>query len=89
MRPNPLGRNKRCVWKVPTQPWRKANFSVFTEKLIETQIKAGCPEDGIVLDPFIGTGTTGVGARKLGRNFIGIDTNPKYCEMARKRIAQL
>ena len=50
-------------------------------------IKAGCPEGGVVLDPFIGSGTTAVVAGRLGRQFMGIDINPDYCEMARKRIA--
>ena len=89
LRPNSLGRNKRCVWKIPTRPFPEAHFAVYPEALIEIPLRAGCPEDGIVLDPFIGSGSTGIVAKKLGRNFIGIDTNPKYCEMARKRIAVL
>jgi site-specific DNA-methyltransferase (adenine-specific) len=89
LRPNSLGRNKRCVWKIPTRPFPEAHFAVYPEALIEIPLRAGCPEDGIVLDPFIGSGTTGVVAKKLGRNFIGIDTNPKYCKMTRKRIVRL
>ena len=49
-------------------------------------IKAGCPENGIILDPFFGAGTTGVVAKKLDRNFIGIDLSEKYCQIARDRI---
>jgi len=63
-----------------------ASFAVFPPKLIEKPIKAGCPKDGIVLDPFIGSGTTGLMARKLGRNFMGIELNKEYAEMANKRI---
>jgi len=156
LRPNPFGRNRRCVWNIPTQPWPQAHFSVFPEALVETPIKAGCPEEfcvkcgqprekvyevtqtgrpqrsntskykqiqnsmsagqkyqewrnenppvfkghtdcgcgagfkpGLALDPFCGSGTTPVAAKKLGRNFIGIDINPEYCEMTRKRIAKV
>jgi len=83
---NPLGRNKRCVWQIATQPFPEAHFAVFPEALIETPIQAGCPQGGIVLDPFCGSGTTAVVARKFGRDYIGIDINPKYCEMAEKRL---
>lgn len=157
LRPNPHGRNRRCVWRVPTQPWPGLHYAVFPEKLAEIPIKAGCPlevcvkcgrprekvysskfipqEDvsvekgirghgnqkpmdrsnkwqgfprgrtkkqfagysscscgagwrrGTVLDPFAGSGTTCVVARKLGREFIGIEVNPEYCRMAEKRIS--
>ena len=156
MRYNPLGRNKRSVWKIPTQPFPDAHFAVFPEKLVETPIEAGCPEmickkcgkarekryesnwkettqefigktkhsenqenperrrdtnlygrlgdsvkqfigytncgckadfiGGIVLDPFCGSGTTLIVAKKLGRKYIGFDINPEYAEMARKRL---
>lgn len=58
-------RNKRSVWTVATQPLREAHFATYPEKLIVDCIKAGCPEGGIVLDPFMGTGTTAIVARKL------------------------
>lgn len=86
MRPNPNGRNKRCVWSIPTSSFPEAHFAVFPEELIAPMIIAGCPEGGIVLDPFMGSGTTAVVARKLGRQFLGIELNPKYCEMAKRRI---
>jgi len=57
--------------------------------LIETPIKAGCPKGGVVLDPFIGSGTTAIVAQKLGRNFIGIDLNPRYVQMAKRALGQL
>ena len=80
MRPDENGKNKRSVWTVNTKPFKKAHFAVFPEKLIEPCILAGCPKDGIVLDPFIGSGTTGKVARKYHRNFIGIELNKKYID---------
>jgi len=140
-----FNRNRRCVWKIPTQPFKGAHFATFPEKLIEPMVKAGCPEficnkcgktrekifknnrqetrpgnyskyterpeglkkriinnpieigytdcgcnsefsGGMILDPFAGAGTTGVVAIKNNRQFIGIELNPEYIEMARKRI---
>lgn len=148
------GRNKRCVWRICTQPFPEAHFAVFPEVLVETPIKAGCPRwicrrcgkprekiyketgnyvrhggygsktagkigvsptsslltkrvkekielgysacscnagftPGTVLDPFAGSGTTCVAAKRLGRSFIGIDINPEYVKMARRRIAKV
>ena len=80
-------RNKRTVWTIPTQPFKEAHFATFPEELVEPCIKAGCPEGGIVLDPFFGAGTTGLVAKKLGRCFVGIELNPRYIGMAQKRIA--
>jgi len=78
------------VWKIPTQPAppevRGKHFATFPEKLVEPMIKAGCPLNGIVLDPFMGSGTTGVVAKKLGRNFIGIEISPDYVKIAEERI---
>jgi DNA modification methylase len=79
-------RNRRSVWTVTTQPFPGAHFAVFPEKLITPCILAGCPKGGTVLDPFGGSGTTGVVAAKHGRKSILIDLNPEYCDMARKRI---
>lgn len=84
---NPKGRNKRDVWTVSTSSFKGAHFAVFPEKLVEPCILAGCPQGGTVLDPFMGSGTTGAVAKRLGRSFIGIDINPNYCIMAAKRIA--
>ena len=81
-------RNKRDVWTVSTAGFRGAHFAVFHEKLIEPCILAGCPEGGTVLDPFTGSGTTGVVAKKLGRNFVGVEIKPEYHEMATRRIDQ-
>ena len=82
-------RNKRCVWQIPTQSFKGAHFAVFPPNLIEPMIKAGCPENGIVLDPFMGSGTVAEVALKLNRRFMGIELNPKYCEMAKKRISKV
>lgn len=84
------GKNKRSVWTVSTKPYSGAHFAVYPPELIETCIKAGCPEGGIVLDPFFGSGTTGETANRLGRKFLGIELNPEYAEIAYKRsIKQL
>ena len=149
---NPLqGRHKRCVWRIPTTPFAEAHFAVYPEALIETPIKAGCPEfvckkcgkpremmmqsvgnfnaqgesgsktavhvgasstlalltkkakekvftgytqchcnagyePGVVLDPFMGSGTTAVVALRLNRRFVGIETNQKYIDIAVERI---
>jgi len=85
---NLLGKNPGDVWSIATQPFPEAHFAVYPEKLLEKPIKAGCPQNGIVLDPFIGSGTTGLMAIKLGRNFIGIELNPEYIKIAKKRLAQ-
>jgi DNA modification methylase len=79
-------RNKRSVWTVNTRPYSGAHFATFPEKLIVDMIKAGCPDGGLVLDPFMGSGTTGLVARKLNRNYVGIEINPEYVTMAENRI---
>ncbi len=81
-----LGRNKRCVWTITNKPFRGPHFATFPTNLVETPIKAGCPKGGIVLDPFMGSGTTALVAQRLGRNFIGIDLNRKYVQMTQRRI---
>lgn len=80
-------KNKRSVWTVATNPYSEAHFATFPEKLIEPCVLAGAPAGGLVLDPFMGAGTTALVASKLNRKFIGIELNPKYIEMAEKRIA--
>lgn len=84
---HPLGRGKRTVWTVPLMQSREAHFATFPEKLIVDCIKAGCPVGGVVLDPFIGSGTTAVVALKEGRQYVGIELNPEYIGIAEKRIA--
>ncbi|MEW6557206.1 MAG: site-specific DNA-methyltransferase [Elusimicrobiota bacterium] len=73
-------------WAINTKPFKGAHFAVFPEKLCEKPIKSSCPEGGIVVDPFCGSGTVCVVAHRFGRNYIGVDLNPDYCELARKRL---
>lgn len=82
-----LGRNKRTVWTIATQAFPKAHFATFPEALVEPCILAGCPIGGMVLDPFCGSGTTGVVALRYGRDFLGIELNQEYAAMARNRIS--
>lgn len=70
---NPKGRNMRCVWRISTENSKEKHFAAYPTQLVETPIKAGCPSDGVVLDPFMGTGTTAVVAKQLGRNYIGFE----------------
>lgn len=83
---HPKGRNKRTVWSIPLSKFREAHFAVFPEPLVEICVRAGCPSKGIVLDPFLGSGTSAVVAQRLGRHYVGIDCVEQYCEMARSRL---
>lgn len=74
------------VWEIPTYPFKDAHFATFPPALAERCILAGCPKDGIVLDPFGGSGTTGLVANRLQRRFILIELNSEYAELAEKRI---
>lgn len=85
-RPGPGGHNKPTVWSVATVPFSDAHFATFPPKLIEPMVLAGCPEGGTILDPFAGAGTTGVVALRHNRSFIGIELNPTYVALARRRI---
>jgi site-specific DNA-methyltransferase (cytosine-N4-specific) len=80
-------RNVRSVWDIPVQPFRGAHFATFPPKLLEVPIKSACPEDGIVLDIFFGSGTVGLVAKELGRNYLGIELNPEYIEIAKERLS--
>jgi len=84
--PAPETRNRRTVWSISTKPYSEAHFATFPPELPELCIKAGCPKGGTVLDPFSGAGTTGLVALRLGRSYIGIELNPEYAEMSRRRI---
>jgi DNA modification methylase len=81
-------RNRRSVWTVATQPYSGAHFATFPPKLIEPCILAGCPIGGTVIDPFTGSGTTGEVALLNGRQFVGIELNPDFYELARQRITR-
>lgn len=84
----PDTRNKRSVWSILPQAFPDAHFATFPEELPATCIKAGCPEGGIVLDPYMGAGTTALVARKLQRNFIGFELNLEYIKIAEKRLTK-
>lgn len=82
----PTTRNKRDVWQINTVPYKGNHFAAFPPKLAETCILAGSPPGGIVLDPFLGSGTTAYVAKQTGRRYIGIEINAEYCRLARERI---
>ncbi len=76
-------RAKRDVWFINTVPYKGAYFAAYPTLLAETCILAGCPKGGIVLDPFMGSGTTGLAAKRHGRHYIGIELNTEFCSPAR------
>lgn len=80
--------NKRSVWSVNTKPYSGAHFAVFPQELIEPCILAGAPTNGIVLDPFMGSGTTAQVAQELGRQYIGCELNTDYKKLQDNRLAQ-
>ncbi|MCM1223718.1 MAG: site-specific DNA-methyltransferase [Lachnospiraceae bacterium] len=81
------GKRKRDVWEVSTNTYKMdEHFAMFPEKLIEPCVLAGSATGGVVLDPFFGSGTTGAVAKRLGREFIGIDLNARFLEKAKARI---
>ena len=82
-------RNRRSVWTVTTKPYDGAHFAVFPQDLIEPCIMAGAPVGGIVLDPFMGSGTTAQVAQDLGRKYLGCELNPEYKPLQEKRLRQM
>jgi len=82
-------KNKRSVWTVNPKPYAGAHFAVFPQELIEPCIMAGAPVGGIVLDPFMGSGTTAQVAQHLGRQYLGCELNPEYKPLQDKRISQM
>jgi DNA modification methylase len=94
---HPNGKNPSDVWSLHTENRPKkyivpgydfeGHFAPFPEALCEKPIKASCPPGGIVLDPFIGSGTTAVVARRLGRRYLGIDLSAEYVKLAERRLA--
>lgn len=81
-------KNKRSVWTVTTKPYEGAHFAVFPPDLIEPCVLAGAPIGGIVLDPFMGSGTTAQVAQTLGRQYLGCELNEDYKPLQDKRLAQ-
>ena len=83
------GRNPGDVWTIATQPFAEAHFATFPPALPERCIQAGCKPGGTVLDPFSGSGTTGLAAARHGRRYVGIDLNRDYLDLSlRTRLAQ-
>jgi DNA modification methylase len=85
-------KNPGDVWiiiRTKAKDIKNLHFATFPEDLVIPMILAGCPEGGIVLDPFVGSGTTCIVAKKLKRNYIGIDINPEYCKIAQKRLKKI
>lgn len=80
-------RNKRDVWTVTTKPYKGAHFATFPPDLIEPCILAGCPQGGVVLDPFGGSGTTGMVAKRHGRDFVLIELNAEYVKLCEERTS--
>jgi DNA modification methylase len=78
-------RNKRSVWSIPSAPYREAHFATFPPDLVKPCILAGCPLGGIVLDPFLGSGTTAQVSLELGRSAIGCEMNPVYIKLQKSR----
>lgn len=90
---HPLGRDSRSVWKIAAQHRAKKasnedHYATFPPDLAKRMILGGCPSEGVVLDPFMGSGTTALAALELGRKFVGIELNPKYAALAEQRIQE-
>lgn len=81
-----VGANKRDVWTIATAGFRGPHYAVMPRALVLPCILAGSPPDGIVLDPFLGSGTVADVALGCGRSFVGYDVNPEYCDLARERL---
>ena len=89
---HPNGKNPGDFWSITTQPFTGYNpdlehFAVFPEGLVEKPLKASCPPEGVVLDPFAGRGTVGKVAKQQGLHYILFDIKPEYCELARLYIS--
>ena len=81
-----MGRNKRDVWSVATAPFKESHFATFPPELIRPCILAGCPGGGVVLDPFMGAGTTALVALQERRTYVGFELNPEYIKIIEKRL---
>jgi DNA modification methylase len=85
---NPKGRNKRSVWTITTKPFKDAHFAVFPIEIPAYCIKAGSKEGDTILDPFMGSGTTALAAQEHGRKWVGVELNPEYAKIIKKRTQQ-
>lgn len=88
LRPNPNGRVRRSVWSIPTKPYKSSHCAVYPEALLTYPILAGCPKDGVVFDPFLGSGTTASAALKLGRRWLGCELNQDYKTIQDQRLKE-
>lgn len=86
---HPKGKNPGDFWSIPIEKIKENHFAIFPTELPKRIIKAFCPKDGIVLDPFAGSGTTGKAARELGRKSILIDINKNYIDIMRRRCGKI
>ncbi len=86
VRRGPNGRNLRTVWDINTRPHPEAHFAIFPESLVEPCLALGTRPGDLVLDPFLGSGTSAVVALSMGRRFVGIELNPRYLEIAARRL---
>lgn len=89
---NPLGKNPGSVsdfWDIPTKPSSNEHYAAYNDELIKKPILAGCPENGIIYDPFMGTGSTAEAALRANRKFIGSEMSEKYCKIADDRLSPL
>lgn len=84
--PNQKSKNRRTVWNVNTEPYPGSHFAVYPKALVRICVAAGSSKNGRVLDPFFGSGTTGVVCNELGRDCVGIELNAEYAELARERL---
>jgi len=82
----PNGRNLRTVWDIPTRPYAEAHFATFPSALVEPCVKLASNPHDLILDPFVGSGTTGLVALNLDRRFVGIELNPSYLQIAEDRL---
>ena len=72
-----------------TKPFKEAHFATFPEDLIYPMVVAGCPKDGIILDPFSGSGTVAVVSKKNNRKYVGVDLNPDYIKISENRLKNI
>ncbi|GAA5121334.1 DNA-methyltransferase [Haloechinothrix salitolerans] len=85
---HPRGKNPGDVWNIPTRPLKAAHFAPYPVDIPLRCIAAGCPPNGTVLDPFSGAATTGLAALQLGHSYIGIDLNPQFNDIGKRRLLQ-
>lgn len=84
----PNGRNARTVWDIPTQPFKDAHFATFPLELVSRCVALGSRPGDLVLDPFLGSGTTGIASLRMDRRFVGIELNPDYVIIAEERLGR-